>query len=510
VIRLPSGGDLQAAISALKPGDELRLASGATWTGQFLLPTFSCAAVTSWITIRTDIDDSQLPSATSRITPSYSSRLAKITSIDNAPALNTTGPICGLRLLGLEFAHTNPPGVQAYGTVALGVEGWVAGGGTQTTLSRVPQDIIIDRVYMHGAVTSDNARCLALNTGRTVIINSWIAECHSKGLDSQAIEGWNGPGPYLIENNFLSSSGENVMFGGADPGIPNLIPSDITIRRNHFWKDPAWKAAGWLVKNLFETKNAQRVLVEGNVFENNWISGQMGMAIVIKSSFDGCPTCLWQGSTDITFRYNIVRNSPRGFNVQGHDSPSNRPVARVRFENNLLYNIGVYNGTGEDGWQNLITHDARDIWIEHNTYIGNSGWGLFLSMAYGPPDPRQSGGGFFPSNININNNVTNQAASYAIFNDGGAVGTNGLNTYTSNGTWSFAGNVVPNVQPSDTHPQTSFYPSTTSAVGFMNVAAGDYRLSNGTAYLGKTTDSRVPGADIDEVNRRTAGVVVTP
>ena len=95
------------------------------------------------------------------------------------------------------------------------------------------------------------------------------------------------------------------------------------------------------------------------------------MAIVIKSSSGTGTTALWSGSTDVTIRYNIIRNSPRGFNIQGRDGMTNRPVSRVRFEQNLLYNIGTYNGTGDDGWQNILSHDLHDVYIEHNTYIGN-------------------------------------------------------------------------------------------------------------------------------------------
>ena len=62
------------------------------------------------------------------------------------------------------------------------------------------------------------------------------------------------------------------MFGGADPSIQNLVPSDIEIVGNHFNKPLAWQdPQGYVIKNLFELKNARRVLVEGNVFENNWI-----------------------------------------------------------------------------------------------------------------------------------------------------------------------------------------------------------------------------------------------
>ena len=63
-------------------------------------------------------------------------------------------------------------------------------------------------------------RGIALNAAHVTIADSYIAECKGVGQDTQAIGGWNGPGPYVIENNYLEGAGENVMFGGADPAIP--------------------------------------------------------------------------------------------------------------------------------------------------------------------------------------------------------------------------------------------------------------------------------------------------
>ena len=129
----------------------------------------------------------------------------------------------------------------------------------------------------------------------------------------------------------------------------------------------------WTVKNLFSLKNARRVLVEGNIFENNWQDGQSGMAIVIKSSQDQCGTCTWQGTTDVTFRYNVVRNSPRGFNAQAVDCSGQAcvdvHVQRVRVENNLFENIGSFNGSTGDG-AGAVTHDLTDVSV-HNTFVGN-------------------------------------------------------------------------------------------------------------------------------------------
>ena len=46
-------------------------------------------------------------------------------------------------------------------------------------------------------------------------------------------------------------------------------------------KPAAWRASAWTVKNLFELKNAQRVLVDGNVLERNWPQAQNGYSILL-------------------------------------------------------------------------------------------------------------------------------------------------------------------------------------------------------------------------------------
>jgi hypothetical protein len=96
--------------------------------------------------------------------------------------------------------------------------------------------------------------------------------------DSQRLMSFNGVGPYLIQNNFLQGGAENIVFGGTDPGITNLIPSDITIVGNLIQKNLTWRGQAapynWVIKNLFELKNAQRLLIDGNVLQYTWVSGQ--------------------------------------------------------------------------------------------------------------------------------------------------------------------------------------------------------------------------------------------
>ncbi len=227
-IRVSAGQDLQAAIDAARAGDVILLASGARFAGNFVLPTHGGA---DFITIRTDADG--LPGPGVRTGPSYSGRLAVLQSPNNVPALRTAAGAHHWRIEQVEF-RANAGG---YGDiVALG-----NGGREQARRDDVPHTIVLDRVYVHGDPLTGQKRGIALNSAATEIVNSHIADIKAVGQDSQAIAGWNGPGPFVIVNNYLEAAGENVLFGGADPAIDGLIPQDIVIRRNHITRPVAWR-----------------------------------------------------------------------------------------------------------------------------------------------------------------------------------------------------------------------------------------------------------------------------
>src|SRR5207244_3792056 len=241
------------------PGDQIVLAAGATYTGNFTLPVKSGS---SWIIIRTSTPDAELPAEGQRMKRSYAPLLAKIVNPDGDAAIRSERRAHHYRLVGLEVTVadgvTDNNGLVLFGD----------GSGAQNSLAVVPHDLILDRTYIHGNATGNVSRCVGFNSAATAVIDSYLSACHANGQDAQAIGGWNGPGPFKIVNNYLEASGENVMFGGADPAIPNLIPSDIEIRRNYFFKPLAWRASGaWTVKNLLELKLGRRVLIQGNIFE---------------------------------------------------------------------------------------------------------------------------------------------------------------------------------------------------------------------------------------------------
>jgi len=105
-----------------------------------------------------------------------------------------------------------------------------------------PHDFAIDRVYLHGHATKGMKRGIALDCRDAEVRDSYISDIMSLA-DAQAIAVFNGAGPFTIVNNYLEASGGNVLFGGADPKTPSLVPTNITIRRNHFLKPLAWRNA---------------------------------------------------------------------------------------------------------------------------------------------------------------------------------------------------------------------------------------------------------------------------
>lgn len=487
VISVAAGGDLQAALNTAQPGDVIELANGASFTGNFSLPNKNTTS-TNWIVIR-PANFASLPVAGQRMTPTLAAQLSlpRLLSPNSNSAILTAAGAHHFRMMGLEVSSV---ATQTLTYAAISLDG--SGVQAQTTLAQVPHDLVLDRLYVHGFSTLTLRRCIALNSASTAIIDSWLGECHEKGSDSQAIAGWNGPGPFKIVNNYLEGAGENVIFGGSDPGVPNLTPSDIEIRRNHFFKPLAWKGL-WTIKNLLEIKHAQRVLIEGNILEHSWTDGQTGVAVALKTVNQN-GTCSWCVTQDVTIRRNLIRNMGAGFNIAG--APDNAfpsiPARRIIVTDNVLANIntGSFDGDG----RGFATYgSASDVVITHNTAMSPTN----VAFVFGP----------------VNTTLRNFTAQDNLVG-GGAYGMAGDNfccaaafaTYAPGGV--FLGNVLIIAAGGSGFPSGNFYPTSAAAVGFVNLGAEDFHLVTTSPYKGKATDGRDPGADVDAVNAATSGVRV--
>ncbi|HEX6249917.1 MAG TPA: hypothetical protein VFZ56_00630 [Gemmatimonadaceae bacterium] len=475
------GGNLQAALDAAHPGDVITLAPGATYTGNFMLPRKAAAG---WIIIRPALPDAALPAAGQRMTPARAAgaRLPRIVTPNADAALATAAGAHHYRIVGIEVTLTGRQRM-TYALVTLGKSGDEG----QTTVRSIPSHIVLDRMYIHGSSTAKLRRCVALNSATSAVIDSHLGDCHDTPDDAQAIGGWNGPGPFRIVNNYLEGSGENILFGGADPGIPNLVPSDIEIRRNHITRPTSWKGV-WKVKNLLELKNARRVLIEGNVFEHNWADGQDGEAILLVSVNQN-GTAPWSGVQDITIRRNIIRHVGAGFLISTYtDQGPVERAERISISDNLIYDIrSTHQGTGRTF---MLTGDVRDFQATRNTIVEPSN--SILSMD-GGPKPR----------LVVTDNLGGGGA-YGIAGSG-VIGARALAHHAPDGV--FKGNVLAMPVRSDEMPPAgNWYPSSLTEIGFQNPARHDYRLAPSSRHRGVAAGGRNPGADMAAVLAATRDV----
>lgn len=247
---------------------------------------------------------------------------------------------------------------------------------------------------------------------------------YEKGRDSQAVWISNGPGPYAVLDSVLEASGENILVGGATPGIVGMNPADITIRGNTLRKPDSFRTLG-TVKNSFELKTGIRVLFENNLIDGNWTDGQAGSPIVI--SVRGQGDCGWCTIDDVTIRGTIVRRAPDGFavNVLGRDDsgPSGQ-LRRLVIDRNLF-------PESPNGFQ-ILNGVADALIITNNTLPRISG--KFLSFGYSGTAARVI------TPITFARNVL-RTGDYGITGDG-STGV-GLPSLTPNATIvDFSGNVI--------------------------------------------------------------------
>lgn len=373
-ISVPPTASLQAAINAAQPGDTLVLEAGGIYNGPITLPNKPGA---QYITIQSS-RLSELPPLGTRVSPSHAPLMPKIVSLGRGEGAMLTVPGAHhYKFIGVEFAPKDDQAFM-YQLIAIG-----STGPDQDTVEEIPHHFVFDRTYIHSFPNLGLRRGIGLQSSHSDIINSYISDFKEVGADSQAIASWNSPGPINIINNYLEGAGENVLFGGSDASIANLVPSDIVVKGNHFFKPLSWKQGhptyagnNWAVKNIFELKNSQRVLIEGNVFENNWAHSQSGYGILFtpRNQDGGNP---WAVVKDIVFKNNVLKGSENGVNVLGIDNihPSQR-TSNIAVSNNLI------RLTGEGSGKAFLAGDGPvAVVLDHNTILGTS----FTDLYGSPP-----------------------------------------------------------------------------------------------------------------------------
>jgi hypothetical protein len=139
---------------------------------------------------------------------------------------------------------------------------------------------------------------------------------------------------------------------------------------------------------------------------------------------------------------------------------------------------------------------VHDITIDHNTGFSD---GAFIFAVDSFPVGT-------PQNLNcvFTNNIANHGV-YGVFGIGATnEGTASLSLYFPG--YVLAKNAIIGLDLTAFYPPTTFFPPSTSAVGFVNFSGGDYHLSASSPYKNAGTDGKDLGANIDAVNAATAGV----
>ena len=476
VVRVPAGGDLQKALDEARPGDRIELEARATYQGPFHLKRKDGD---DWIVIATA---GALPKPGRHVQPADAATMAKLVSAGDFVVTADPGAH-HYRLVALELAPK--PGSFVTSLIQLGDK--------EASADAVPHHLIVDRSYLHGDTKLGARRGVALNAREAAVIDSYLADFKEVGADSQAIGGWNGPGPFKIANNYLEAAGENVMFGGADPKIVDLVPSDIEILRNHFAKPLRWRKGDasfegveWDVKNLFELKNARRVLINGNLLEYNWPQAQNGFAILftVRNQDGGAP---WSTIEDVTFTNNLVRHVAAGINMLGKDdNQPSQQARRIAIRNNVFLDVG---GKWGGGRLFQMLDGVNSVTIDHNTAFQTGG------ILFGGDHAPHPG-------LVFQNNIVMLAGNGVIGSSAGE-GMDTLKRYFPDAV--FRRNVIVG-GVAGRYPHDNFFPGSLQDAGVSIPQDEDFRITLLRPYARAATDGRDPGADLDAVAKALDGL----
>jgi hypothetical protein len=469
VLTVTAGESLQAAVDKAQLGDTIVLPAGATFRGPLKLPNKTKGS--GWIYVVSS-QLSSLPPPGTRVGRADAANMPKILAPNGLNALSTVANSHHFRFVGIEFAPA-PGTTQIYTVVGIG--------NTDLSPATLPHHIVFDRCYVHGLPSSNDRRGIEMDGAYVAVVDSYISDFQDGDAlaDSQGLWAFNTTGPLQIRNNHIEAATENVMFGGADSRQPALVPTNIEIRDNHFYKPLSLIPTRYAVKNLLEFKAAQRVLVTGNTFENSPAKSQAGFAVQITPRNNG--NAPWAIDSDIAIVDNIFINVGSGLNVAGLDNlHTSLMTDKVLIRDNL---VGVTGLNRADGRAFQFIAGGSNYTVDHNTVINTA---TTANSAVVLAESKRAK----ISEFVFTNNLSTHTA-YGFFGSGVGEGTAALDTYFTN--WTFSRNAFVD-GPAGDYPGANFFPANLAAVRFVNYLGGNYALAANSPYKDAGTGGTAIGA----------------
>ena len=499
--------DFKNAITSSMPGDLIVLDAGVTYVGNFTLPAKSNPGK-KWIYVVSSAL-ATLPSPGIRVAPKTDAvKMPKVVTPNTSFAISIAPGGNHYRLVGLEITSASTTGC----TSSQNCYSQYLVYGASVPGQPLADSVVVDRCYIHGSPTQDVREGVVVDGSNFAVVDSYISDIHQSTNDSQAVLGYYATGPIKVTNNYLESTGENIMFGGAGGYSNPWVPSDIEIRNNYFFKPLSWAKSGpggtippgnqWAVKNLLELKSARRVIIDNNVFENVWVSAQTGFAVMLTPRTHD--TSMYAVVDDVMISNNTFRNVSSGFDVAETDSsclPANGctnagELKRVTFYNNLFL-LGDMTQTGYTngyGWGGLILPNVTDFVVQHNTFVPPPNLGYCKASVYfdisstGPV----SSGVSRTQNVWITDNVMCRQG----YGSAGMIGQLPYSFSDYMGSPAppdnrFRGNVLYAPTGDKVYPQPVHNYVSTLPLVYLNPSAGNYQLLS--PNWTDTTDGKVAG-----------------
>jgi hypothetical protein len=274
-----------------------------------------------------------------RVNPSLSDSLFKLRSNVNGSAIVAPSGAKGYTLQGFQCLPGTDPSIAMV----------ACGDPMESDPAKAASNIVFDQSLLIADPLRGGKRGFALNCGQVSVLDSHVEGFWFKD-DSQAVAGWNGPGPFNIDNCYLEASGEVVIFGGADPRNEAMQPTNLRLVDSTLSANLAWRTnRGATRKNAFELKNMIGAFVDNCVFENSWASGQAG-ALILITPRNQSGTAPYSTVRDVLIQNSTLRNAGAGFQVQGDDDEHNSAKA-----SNIVFKNLKLEGIDAKVWNNAIT-----------------------------------------------------------------------------------------------------------------------------------------------------------